>query len=469
MGTGSKIKRLHHQVLQLGIHLDLLGWDLGGGVPESLAAAGDRQPREQPAHAVTDQDHPVEGRVFALGIELGTQVAQRLAKPRPRGQDRITRRVEKHPELIALAQLRIAAQVVHGVVPGLGTGHEPVHENHGDLSRLIGVDQVDPGPAVVLRGEEDTERTQQIQVGDVELTGQRDGHVVSKWKAGGVCCWPPVHRGVEHRVVQLEDCERFAGTGSRPENRRGRAVECFREVGLAGLGQCSRRLGRGLTPLSGSSEGHDHRRTNTPPAGLMAETLDFESAGRQGLFPPRRFIQPHPPLHADPRPCQELGPGNALDHRLSMGRLQRVLDGPPVNSLGSRGGIDIKPWRELLAQDVRQRLQGSIAVVRDRPFGMFLVQCHASLDERKRLGGRWCGTGCGFQRSAVEDWPIVDHDRGAATEYHRQGHDQRPDHPGHGPWRGAELVAWFEAPHLPSLGELLLRAAPPSVPRYSAG
>ena len=269
--------------------------------------------------------------------------------------------------------------------------------------------------------------------------------------------------------MQLEDCRRFAGTGSRPQYRRCGAVERLGKVGLAGLRDRPGRLGRGLTPLAGSGKKHDHRRTETAPADLVAETLDLESARRQGLFPPRSLIQSHPSLDTDSRPCQELGPGNALHHGLTMGRLQRVLDGPSVDSLSSRGGIDIKLWREFLALEVRQRLQGCVAVISDRPFGMFLVECDASLDERERLGGSRRGCGRGFQRSAIEDGSIVDHDRGAAAKHHRQGHDQRPGHPGSGRSRGAEVVGWFEAPHLPSLGELPLRATSPSVPRFPVG
>ena len=70
-----------------------------------------------------------------------------------------------------------------------------------------------------------------------------------------------------------------------------------------------------------------------------------------------------------------------------MGRLQHVLDGPPVNSLGSRGGFDFKLWRDPLAHDMRERLQGRVAVVRDCPFGVLLVQGHAGLDQASASAG----------------------------------------------------------------------------------
>ena len=44
---------------------------------------------------------------LVLRVELGAQVVERLAEPRAGGQDRIARRVEEHPELVAFPQLGV--------------------------------------------------------------------------------------------------------------------------------------------------------------------------------------------------------------------------------------------------------------------------------------------------------------------------------------------------------------------------
>ena len=135
---------LPHRLALLGAELVALQRLVRDDGPEAVAAGLDHQPREDAAHAVSDQDHLIEGGVLALGIEGLADLEQRVAEHRGREQDGIAGGVEEEPDLIALADLLVAEHPVHHLEPGHRRREQAVDEDERNLLRLVGLQHVQP-------------------------------------------------------------------------------------------------------------------------------------------------------------------------------------------------------------------------------------------------------------------------------------------------------------------------------------
>ena len=101
---------------------------------------------DKTAHAVSDQNHPVE--TCACFRRIGQFLPssqQRLSQFSGRGQHRHPAGIRVEPELVTLPDHRIVFEEIDHLHPSVGTGHQPVNEDHGDLARLIRFDQIQPG------------------------------------------------------------------------------------------------------------------------------------------------------------------------------------------------------------------------------------------------------------------------------------------------------------------------------------
>ena len=98
-------RRQEHDALDAGLLLEVkdllqllagrwLGFEVREGllanqVPEVVAAVLRQQLADQPAHAVADEDHLIEGRILVLGIDVAAQLCDDAAnRQRKRGTDR---------------------------------------------------------------------------------------------------------------------------------------------------------------------------------------------------------------------------------------------------------------------------------------------------------------------------------------------------------------------------------------------
>jgi hypothetical protein len=105
---------------------------------------------QQSSHAVADQDHAVEGRVRAVGVESPPGRTQVLPQQVGRVEEGSTRRVAERPELVALAQERVGFQPRDHPAPGPWAGREAVDQHDGVFSRGVGSGQREPGGLVRL-------------------------------------------------------------------------------------------------------------------------------------------------------------------------------------------------------------------------------------------------------------------------------------------------------------------------------
>ena len=109
--------------------------------PQPGPAVLDHHLGQQTAHAVADDDHPVERRIRAVGVELPPHLVQVAPQQRGRIGERVARRVAEGPELIAVAEGRIGLQALDHPGPRPRVRPQAVDEDHGDLSASIGPEQ----------------------------------------------------------------------------------------------------------------------------------------------------------------------------------------------------------------------------------------------------------------------------------------------------------------------------------------
>ena len=119
--------------------------DRDRGIPERELRVLHHHLGKEPAHAVADQDHPIERPVGFVRIEVVSGLCQCLAQPGGGAGDRLAGRVEEHPELIPRGELRGVSKFVDGLQPGPRTGDQAVDEYHGDLTWLVGAEHVEAG------------------------------------------------------------------------------------------------------------------------------------------------------------------------------------------------------------------------------------------------------------------------------------------------------------------------------------
>ena len=114
---------------------ELLDGAIAEEPPQPGPAVLDHHLGQQAAHAVADEDHPVKGRILAVGVELSPHFIEVVTQQHGRMRDRVARRVAEGPELIAVAEGRIGLQVLDHPGPRPRARPQAVDEDHGDPPR----------------------------------------------------------------------------------------------------------------------------------------------------------------------------------------------------------------------------------------------------------------------------------------------------------------------------------------------
>ena len=112
--------------------------------PQPGPALLDHHLGQQAAHAMADEDHPVEGRIRAIGVELPPHLIQVATQQRGRIGQRIARRIAVGPELIPVAEGRVGLQLLDHPVPGPRVRPQSVDQDHGDPTAPVGSQEREP-------------------------------------------------------------------------------------------------------------------------------------------------------------------------------------------------------------------------------------------------------------------------------------------------------------------------------------
>ena len=317
-------------------------------IPELPASVEGHRFRQQAPHAVPDQDHLVEGGVGARGVEVAADLEQVFTQSRGRDRNGLTRRVEEHPELVAVGDLGVVAEFVDDLQVGAGAGEQPVHEHDGDLPALVGPEHVEPGGDILAAeiGPEEPGDLQERQAAVGHLHGQGGGGVGSQRQLAG-------SGGEGGRLERVDERDRPRALGvavGRQDDGRGRRLELLRvEIILR-----SERLVRIHHPL------RDQRHAEAVAAVDVPHADDLEVIGHADVLDDFGLQQAVVPLDGDAVLFEDRTPG-----------------GPPT--LGERLGVSEQPRerevvhldrpRERVAAEAFHRRAGQaggIAVAGDR-------------------------------------------------------------------------------------------------------
>src|SRR4051794_19651315 len=81
------------------IAAQFVGWDSEEALPQTVAARTDERVREQPAHAVADNDNPVRRQILITRIDDVNRMLELIAQSERVQQNRCTGTVIEVPEL----------------------------------------------------------------------------------------------------------------------------------------------------------------------------------------------------------------------------------------------------------------------------------------------------------------------------------------------------------------------------------
>lgn len=118
-----------------------------GDVPIGVTGSDDGGFRNQPAHAVTDQYRVAHGGIVAFRIEEGAQFVELGAEHAGRVERGWRGGVKEMPDLVALANRVISAEVIAQFRPDEGRGEEPVDHDQRGFLRIVGLGQINGGRA----------------------------------------------------------------------------------------------------------------------------------------------------------------------------------------------------------------------------------------------------------------------------------------------------------------------------------
>ena len=137
-------ERLLQELAFLGRADDLVDGTCADRLPEPRSAALDHHLGQDAAKAVAHDDHPVEGRVRAIGIEDSTRPPQGLPQHVGRVGDRVPARVAKGPELKPCPECRVGLEVLDHPVPIPRAAPETMDQDDRDLAPLIRPARLEP-------------------------------------------------------------------------------------------------------------------------------------------------------------------------------------------------------------------------------------------------------------------------------------------------------------------------------------
>ena len=137
-------ERLLQKTAVIGRSTDLVDGPCADGLPEPRSTTLDHHLRQDAAQAVADDDHPVEGRVRALGIEDPPSPLQGLPQQVGRERDGVAAGIAERPELVLAPECGVVLEILDHPVPKKGTAPEAMDQDDGDLARLIGPAHAEP-------------------------------------------------------------------------------------------------------------------------------------------------------------------------------------------------------------------------------------------------------------------------------------------------------------------------------------
>jgi hypothetical protein len=112
LGKGLVAEHLPQEPAVLGRAGDLLDGLLADRLPKARSASLHHHLRQDAAQAVADDDHPVEGRVRAVGIEDPASAPQGLPEQVGREGDGVTTCVAETPELVSSSDCGVGLEVL---------------------------------------------------------------------------------------------------------------------------------------------------------------------------------------------------------------------------------------------------------------------------------------------------------------------------------------------------------------------
>ncbi len=112
--------------------------------PKVVTAVDRLHPADQATHAVSHQYRLINRRMpmtWVKGVSHFAQITSQLRSAEPKW---LARRVQIEPELIPLANLRKASQIIEHVHPCQRTGPQSVNHQHGNSLRIVWLQHVKP-------------------------------------------------------------------------------------------------------------------------------------------------------------------------------------------------------------------------------------------------------------------------------------------------------------------------------------